>query len=77
MIAAQLWEAAHVAIPDLERRIADGDLSTLREWLREHVHRYGRTRTGDEILRDITGGGLDPAPLLRYLNDKYGALYDL
>jgi carboxypeptidase Taq len=77
MIAAQLWEAAHVAIPDLERRIADGDLSTLREWLREHVHRYGRTRTGDEILQDVTGGGLDPAPLLRYLNDKYGALYDL
>lgn len=77
MIAAQLWEAAHVAIPDLERRIADGDLATLREWLREHVHRHGRTRTGDEILQEVTGGGLDPAPLLRYLNDKYGALYDL
>lgn len=77
MIAAQLWEAAHVAIPDLERRIAAGELSTLRAWLREHVHRFGRTRTGDEILRDITGGGLDPAPLLRYLHEKYGALYDL
>ncbi|MDO9406840.1 carboxypeptidase M32 [Patulibacter sp.] len=77
MIAAQLWEAAHVAIPDLDTRIADGDLATLREWLREHVHRHGRTRTGDEILRDVTGGGLDPVPLLRYLNDKYGALYDL
>ncbi|RYG39843.1 hypothetical protein EON79_23625, partial [bacterium] len=51
MIAAQLWEAAHVAIPDLERRIADGDLTTLREWLREHVHRHGRTRTGEQILR--------------------------
>jgi carboxypeptidase Taq len=77
MIAAQLWEAAHVAIPDLRRRIEDGDLATLREWLREHVHRHGRTRTGDEILREVTGGGLDPAPLLRYLDEKYGALYDL
>jgi carboxypeptidase Taq len=77
MIAAQLWEAAHVAIPDLDRRIEDGDLQTLREWLREHVHRFGRTRTGDELLQEITGGGLDPAPLLRYLGDKYGALYDL
>jgi carboxypeptidase Taq len=77
MIAAQLWEAAHVAIPDLERRIGEGDLATLRAWLREHVHRFGRTRTGEEILRDVTGGGLDPAPLLRYLSEKYGALYDL
>jgi carboxypeptidase Taq len=77
MIAAQLWEAAHVAIPDLERRIAAGDLTTLREWLREHVHRPGRTRTGEELLQAITGSGLDPAPLLRYLNEKYGALYDL
>ena len=77
MIAAQLWEAAHVAIPDLDRRIEGGDLATLREWLREHVHRHGRTRTGDEILHAVTGGGLDPAPLLRYLRDKYGALYDL
>jgi carboxypeptidase Taq len=77
MIAAQLWEAAHVAIPDLERRIAAGDLATLREWLREHVHRFGRTRTGEELLLEVTGGGLDPAPLLRYLNEKYGALYDL
>jgi carboxypeptidase Taq len=77
MIAAQLWEAAHVAIPDLDRRIAAGDLAPLREWLREHVHRHGRTRTGDELLREVTGGTLDPEPLLRYLTAKYGALYDL
>lgn len=77
MIAAQLWEAAHVAIPDLDHRLADGDPAPLRDWLREHVHRFGRTRTGDELLRAVTGGGLDPDPLLRYLGEKYGELYDL
>lgn len=77
IIAGQLWEAAHEQIPGLEASITDGDLSPLRSWLGEHVHRYGRTRTGDEILQAITGGGLDSAPLLRYLNAKYGALYEL
>ncbi|WP_022928529.1 carboxypeptidase M32 [Patulibacter americanus] len=77
IVAAQLWEAAHVALPDLDHQIGAGNLSGLRAWLREHVHQYGRTRTGDELLREATGHGLDPAPLLRYLNAKYGALYDL
>ena len=31
------------------------------------IRLFGRTRTGDELLRAVTGGGLDPDPLLRYL----------
>lgn len=75
IIAGQLWEAAHEQIPGLDAAIASGDLGPLRRWLGEHVHAPGRTRTGDEILRAITGGGLDSGPLLRYLRDKYQALY--
>lgn len=75
IIAGQLWEAAHEQLPGLDAAIAAGDLSPLRDWLGEHVHAPGRTRTGDEILRAVTGGGLDSGPLLRYLREKYGALY--
>lgn len=75
IIAGQLWEAAHDQLPDLDASIAAGDMAPLRTWLGEHVHRPGRTRTGDEILRAVTGGGLDSGPLLRYLREKYGALY--
>lgn len=77
IIAGQLWEAAHAQLPGLNDAIAAGDLSGLRAWLGEHVHRHGRTRTGDEILRAVTGGGLDAGPLLRYLRTKYGALYGI
>lgn len=75
IIAGQLWQAAHEQLPGLEASIASGDLSPLRAWLGEHVHAPGRTRTGDEILRAVTGSGLDSGPLLRYLREKYGALY--
>ncbi len=75
IIAGQLWEAAHEQLPRLEASIAAGDLSGLRDWLGENVHRHGRTRTGDEILRAVTGQGLDSGPLMRYLRTKYGVLY--
>ncbi|MBF6620534.1 MAG: carboxypeptidase M32, partial [Patulibacter sp.] len=75
IIAGQLWEAAHEQLPGLEASIAGGDLAPLRDWLGEDVHAPGRTRTGDEILRAVTGAGLDSGPLLRYLRKKYGALY--
>jgi len=47
------------------------------EWLRDHVHRFGRTRTPAEVLRGATGQDLDPGPLLADLRARYGALYDL
>ncbi|MDX8150309.1 carboxypeptidase M32 [Patulibacter brassicae] len=75
IVAAQLWAAAHEQLPGLDDAIAGGDLAPLREWLREHVHRHGRTRTGGEILAATTGGGLDPQPLLDYLTAKYEALH--
>ncbi|WP_320673211.1 carboxypeptidase M32 [Patulibacter defluvii] len=77
IVSAQLWDAAGAAIPDLEGAISRGDAAPLRQWLGEHVHRHGRTRTTDEILRETTGGGLDPEPFLRYLTTKFGALYGL
>lgn len=77
IIAGQLWEAAHAQLPDLDASIESGDLAPLRDWLGEHVHRPGRTRTGDEILRAVSGRGLDSGPLLRYLREKYGTLYRL
>ncbi|EHN12246.1 Thermostable carboxypeptidase 1 [Patulibacter medicamentivorans] len=77
IISAQLWEAAGAAIPDLEGAISRGDAAPLRAWLGENVHRHGRTRTTDEILRATTGGPLDPDPLVRYLTTKFGALYGL
>src|SRR6185503_19068213 len=49
IIAGQLWEAVHRALPDLEERIEQGELSSLREWLREHVHRHGRKLESAEL----------------------------
>ncbi|MDQ6835739.1 MAG: carboxypeptidase M32 [Actinomycetota bacterium] len=77
LIAGQLWERVHSDIRDLDRRIAAGELATLREWLREHVHRHGSKFTTAELLQRVVGGPLEVRPFVRYLKAKLGDVYGL
>ena len=43
VISVQLWERATSDLGDLDREFERGEFGSLREWLREHVHRWGRT----------------------------------
>lgn len=74
VISAQLWERIRAEIPTLDEQVEAGDFEELRSWLREHVHRHGRKFTPRELLERVVGGGLDPDPFLRYLQDKVADL---
>ncbi|MDR1282985.1 MAG: carboxypeptidase M32 [Opitutaceae bacterium] len=75
MIAAQLWATARTALPGLEDDFARGDFGNLLGWLRENIHAQGRRFTAPELVRHVTGADLSPAPLLTYLEERYGRLY--
>lgn len=75
LMSVQLFDAARTALPDLDDQIGRGEFVPLRDWLRQNIHRHGRKFTADELLRRVTGGGLDHRPWLRYARKKYGALY--
>src|SRR5829696_1648429 len=77
IVAAQLWKAANTDIPDLEERLARGEPQALREWLRERVHRFGRTLDPPDVLEQATGSRLGPEPLLDHLETKLRGLYGL
>jgi carboxypeptidase Taq len=77
VLAAQLWRVAQADMPDLAAELARGELSALRVWLREKIHRHGRLLTPPELVEQAAGGPLDPAPMLEHLRAKYGALYEL
>ncbi len=77
IVAAQLWDAMERDLPERDAQIAAGEYGPIREWLREHVHRHGRTVEPTQLLERVTGGGLDPAPLLAQLDAKYRALYGI
>lgn len=73
--AAQLWDAIGRDVPDRDEHIARGDMAPLVAWLREHIHQHGGTYPPADLMRRATGAAPDAKHLVRYLNDKYGAVY--
>ncbi len=73
VISAQIWEKAMVEIPDLAAQVGRGNLVPLREWLTGMIYRHGAKFYPSELVKMVTGGGLDPQPYLRYLKNKFQA----
>jgi carboxypeptidase Taq len=78
LISAQLWEKVTADLPDLTESFEQGEFDSLREWLRENLHRHGRKFTPRETLERAAGAArIDPEPYVRYLRQKVGAIYGL
>jgi carboxypeptidase Taq len=77
LYSAQFYNAAKRDIPDLESRIERGDLITLRDWLIENVHRWGRRYSAEELVERATGKPPSAEDFKSYVITKFGALYDL
>ena len=75
VIAAQLWDRAAADLPDLDAQLAAGDLRPLHAWFAENLYRHAGKYGAAETVERITGGPIDPAPLVAHLHRKYGELY--
>ena len=77
LYAAQFWEAACEAIPDLGDVIAAGRFEELLGWLRRELHAHGRRYAAEELCRRVTGRPLGHEALLRHLTSKLEPIYGL
>ena len=75
LIAGQLWERVQIDVPDVNQRIAAGELAPLREWLGEHVHRHGAKFETPELLRQVVDGAIAVPPFINYLKSKLSEVY--
>jgi carboxypeptidase Taq len=71
LYAASLFAAARRDLGDLDAAMAAGRLRPLLGWLREKVHRLGRTLPAEEIVRRATGRGLVDDDFRAYLVGKH------
>lgn len=76
LISVQFFRQAEEDLPNLEEQIAAGEFEDLLAWLRENIHRHGRTFQAPELLKRVTGRPLEAGPWLTYVREKFGALYD-
>jgi len=77
LMSVQLFDQLRTDLPDLDAQIAAADFDALLGWLHEHIHQHGRMVQAPDLLERVTGDGLTAAPWLRYVRDKYSALYDV
>ncbi len=77
LYAAQLFDAAKKAIPDLDGNIRAGRLRPLLDWLRENVHRHGQRFRAADLIQRVTGKPPSIEPFLAYVREKFFPVYGL
>ena len=76
MYAAQFKQALEKEL-DMAALLEEGNIAPIREWLTERIHRFGKTKKPLNLVRDATGEPLNAEHLIRYLEEKYKAIYCL
>ena len=62
---------------DFEGLLEEGKIDVIREYLKDHIHQFGKLKTSREILKDVTGEDFSPKYYIEYLTEKYRKIYEL
>ncbi|MBW9350743.1 carboxypeptidase M32 [Citrobacter sp. EC_71] len=71
MYAAQLFSAAHRALPDLNQEIAQGEFCALFDWLRQNIWQHGSRFTTEQLITQATGEPLSSRYFRAHLEARY------
>jgi len=77
LCAAQLFESARRAIPDLDGQMAQGAFGDLLGWLRQSIHQRGMQLRAPQLIQAVTGQPLAHRALIAHLRTKFEPLYGL
>jgi len=72
MYAAQWFASLRRAVPDVEARIAAGELQPVFDWLAENIWSQASRWETPELTRRASGEPLDPAHFRAHLEARYG-----
>lgn len=74
--AAQFYHKMKEEI-DVEELLRKGCLSPIREFLKEHIHQYGKVKETRDLIKAVTGEDFTPKYYIEYLKEKYQRIYSL
>lgn len=75
-IAAQLFHYMEGVMP-IKAYMEEGNLEPIREFLKDNIHKYGASKTTQELLQETTGETFNPDYYIAYLTKKYSELYEV
>ena len=62
---------------DIDKDIKKLDFKRIKEWLKNNIHKYGRTKKAEEIIKKATKKGLNSKDFLKYIEEKYKKIYNI
>lgn len=74
-LAAQLFEAFTKAHPDWEKKVSTGNFHFVSDWLKKHIHVWGRTYTLEQLAKKATKRPFSADAYCKYLKKKYQKIY--
>lgn len=75
-IASQLFACMQDKMP-VSQYLKEGNLTPIRDYLRNYIHQYGAVRNTNQILREVCNEDFKADYYINYLKEKYTRLYDL
>ncbi|GIO06626.1 carboxypeptidase M32 [Brevibacillus reuszeri] len=75
--SAQFLHALKKEITDFDELIEHGEFTPIRSWLVDKIYQYGKLKSPNELLQDITGELTNASYLVDYLENKYKQIYQL
>lgn len=76
LYSAQFFAKIKEEIPDLSSQFERGEFRNLRNWLKENIHKHGQRYRANKLVENVTGKPLSYKPLMDYMNDKFGEIYN-
>jgi carboxypeptidase Taq len=77
IVSAQVWEKLNSENPNLMDQISKGEFKLMLTWLADRIYQHGSKFEPKQIIRNISGGDLQAAPYIHYLENKYQDIYNL
>lgn len=77
VLSAQIYDSAKNDIDRLEEKMRNGKFESLKKWLTEKIHRYGKRYTTNELIQKSTGEEFNPSHFIDYIKNKYSEIYEI
>lgn len=77
LYASHLFTKFEKDHPDWKKRIAQGELIFVKNWLNNAVFQHGKRYSSNELLKKVTGKAFSADAYISYLNAKYAEIYSI
>jgi carboxypeptidase Taq len=75
-VASQIFAFMKEKMP-IEKYLKEGNLTPIREFLRDNIHQFGAVKNTNQILKEVCGEEFRADYYVDYLKEKYTKLYNL